>query len=89
MRNNRDLEGVHWPSSDERPDPAEHLVWSVHELMTFLTERCGLGGRRPSFVAENYGGLLPLWRSAIEAELCDALATCAMSRVALSGQVAS
>lgn len=51
MPNNRDLEDVHWPSSDERPDPAEHLVWSVPEL-------------------------------------CDALATCAMSRVALSGQVA-
>jgi hypothetical protein len=41
------LEVVHWPSSDERPDPEEHSVWSTDDALMFLTDQCGLTGRLP------------------------------------------
>lgn len=52
---------------DDRPDPAEHTVWSAAEALGFLRERCGLVGRGPGFLTETHDQLFGSWRNAIAA----------------------
>lgn len=57
------------PFDADRLDPDDYAPWGTDRALTFLRERCQLGGKLPGFVVENHGDLFAIWREAIDSGL--------------------